>query len=49
MSRLNYRCLLDGCGTAFAAEPRARVKDGLRVAEGGMGGAGRNMVPPQRS
>lgn len=42
-SKLNYTCLLDDCGTVFAAEPKARVEDGLRVAEGGMGAAGRNI------
>lgn len=42
-SKLNHTCLLDDCGTVFAAEPKAREDDGLRVAEGGMGAAGRNI------
>lgn len=42
-SKLNYTCLLDDCGMVIAVEPKARVEDGLRVAEGsmGVGGAGR--------
>lgn len=39
-SRLNYQCLLDDNGVAFAAEPKARVDEGLTLAEGSMGGVG---------
>lgn len=36
--------MLDDCGeTSFAVEPKARVEDGLRGAEGSMGGAGRSI------